>query len=399
MLKGKKIMLGITGSIAAYKAVVLIRELVKAGAEVRVMMTPAAKDFVTPLTLSTLSRNPVLSDLFDEQSWSNHVMLGRWADVFLVAPLSCNTLSKMAAGACDNLLLAVYLSATCPVVLAPAMDEDMWHHPSTKANLARLEAYGNRIIPVGQGELASGLHGEGRMAEPEQIIKYLLDQFFTPGPLAGKKALVTAGPTYEPIDPVRFIGNHSSGKMGITLAKELQSKGAEVTLVAGPVAALPESDGISVVKVNTADEMYKACMAVFPEVDLAIMAAAVADYTPVQVATEKIKKTGESLPLELKKTVDILKSLGAIKTSKQVLVGFALETHDERKHALGKLESKNADMIVLNSMKDAGAGFGKETNKVTLFTRDGREFPFDTKPKQAVAADIADTIINLYYAQ
>ena len=392
-------MLGITGSIAAYKAVVLVRELVKAGAEVRVIMTPAARDFVTPLTLSTLSRNPVLSGLFDEQSWSNHVMLGRWADVFLVAPLSCNTLAKMATGACDNLLLAVYLSATCPVVVAPAMDEDMWHHPSTQANLEKLREYGNGIIPVGKGELASGLNGEGRMAEPEQIINYLQEQFFTPGPLKGKKALVTAGPTYEPIDPVRFIGNHSSGKMGIALAKELQSKGAEVSLVAGPIGALPELNEINVVRVNTAAEMFEACRSVFPEADLTIMAAAVADYTPVQVANEKIKKTGDSLPLELKKTTDILKSLGAIKTSKQVLVGFALETNDERKHALGKLESKNADIIVLNSMRDEGAGFGKETNKVTLFTRDGREFPFDTKPKQAVAADIADTIIKLYYAQ
>lgn len=392
-------MLGITGSIAAYKAVVLVRELVKAGADVRVIMTPAAKDFVTPLTLSTLSRNPVLCDLFDEQSWSNHVMLGRWADVFLVAPLSCNTLAKMASGSCDNLLLAVYLSATCPVVVAPAMDEDMWHHPSTRANLDKLKEFGNRIIPVGKGELASGLNGEGRMSEPEQIINYLQEQVFTAGPLKGKKALVTAGPTYEPIDPVRFIGNHSSGKMGIALARELQSKGADVTLVAGPIAALPELHGIRVVKVNTAAEMYEACRGVFPETDLAIMAAAVADYTPVQVAGEKIKKTGESLPLELKKTTDILKSLGAIKTSKQVLVGFALETHDERKHALGKLETKNADIIVLNSMRDAGAGFGKDTNKVTLFTRDGKEFSFDTKPKQAVAADIADTIIKLFYAQ
>lgn len=391
-------MLGITGSIAAYKAVVLVRELVKAGAEVRVIMTPAAKDFVTPLTLSTLSRNPVLTDLFDEQSWSNHVMLGRWADVFLIAPLSCNTLAKMAGGACDNLLLAVYLSATCPVVVAPAMDEDMWYHPSTRANLAKLEAYGNRIIPVGKGELASGLNGEGRMAEPEEILQYLSEHLFSNGPLQGKKALVTAGPTYEPIDPVRFIGNHSSGKMGIALAKELQARGADVTLVLGPVAEVPDLKGIRILTVKTAAEMYAECMTAFPGTDLAVMAAAVADYTPAKTAEEKIKKTGESLPLELIKTKDILKSLGAVKSDKQVLVGFALETNNEKQHALAKLETKNADIIVLNSMKDAGAGFGTDTNKVTLFTRDGQEFSFGVKSKQAVAADITDIIIKLYYA-
>lgn len=391
-------MLGITGSIAAYKAVVLVRELVKAGAEVRVIMTPAAKDFVTPLTLSTLSRNPVLTDLFDEQSWSNHVMLGRWADVFLIAPLSCNTLAKMAGGACDNLLLAVYLSATCPVVVAPAMDEDMWHHPSTRANLAKLEAYGNRIIPVGKGELASGLNGEGRMAEPEEILQYLSEHLFSNGPLQGKKALVTAGPTYEPIDPVRFIGNHSSGKMGIALAKELQARGADVTLVLGPVAEVPDLKGIRILTVKTAAEMYAECMTAFPGTDLAVMAAAVADYTPAKTAEEKIKKTEESLPLELIKTKDILKSLGAVKSDKQVLVGFALETNNEKQHALAKLETKNADIIVLNSMKDAGAGFGTDTNKVTLFARDGQEFSFGVKSKQAVAADITDIIIKLYYA-
>ena len=398
MFNGKKIILGITGSIAAYKAVVLVRELVKAGAEVRVIMTPSAKDFVTPLTLSTLSRNPVLVDLFDEQSWSNHVMLGRWADVLLMAPLSCNTMGKMANGLCDNLLLAVYLSATCPVVIAPAMDEDMWQHPATKANLDRLAAYGNHIIPVGNGALASGLNGEGRMAEPAQIMEFLQQQLWAKGTLTGKKALVTAGPTYEPIDPVRFIGNHSSGKMGIALARELQSRGAEVTLVLGPVSEPEALPGIRIKRVVTAEQMYTACMEYFPETDLTIMAAAVADYTPVHTATEKIKKTGESLPLELKKTTDILKSLGMIKKSNQVLAGFALETNDEKRHAIAKLENKNADLIVLNSMKDAGAGFGKDTNKVTLFARDGREFPFETKSKQAVAADIVDTLINLYYA-
>lgn len=391
-------MLGITGSIAAYKAVLLVRELVKAGAEVRVIMTPSAADFVTPLTLSTLSRNPVLTELFDEQSWSNHVMLGRWADVFLIAPLSCNTLSKMANGNCDNLLMAVYLSATCPVVVAPAMDEDMWQHPSTRANIKRLEEFGNRIIPVGNGALASGLSGEGRMAEPAEIISYLEEQVFSNGALYGKKVLVTAGPTYEPIDPVRFIGNHSSGKMGIALALEMQARGAEVTLVLGPVTGESTLPGIRVISVVTAAQMYEVCMNEFPVSAIAVMAAAVADYTPAQTATEKIKKTGEILPLELKKTRDILKSLGEIKRTDQVLVGFALETNDEKKHALAKLENKNADMIVLNSLNDAGAGFGKDTNKVTLFTRDGKEFPFGTKPKQAVAADITDTIIQLYYA-
>lgn len=391
-------MLGITGSIAAYKAVLLVRELVKAGAEVRVIMTPSAADFVTPLTLSTLSRNPVLTELFDEQSWSNHVMLGRWADVFLIAPLSCNTLSKMANGNCDNLLMAVYLSATCPVVCAPAMDEDMWQHPSTRANIKRLEEFGNRIIPVGNGALASGLTGEGRMAEPAEIISYLEEQVFSNGALYGKKVLVTAGPTYEPIDPVRFIGNHSSGKMGIALALEMQARGAEVTLVLGPVTGESTLPGIRAIPVVTAAQMYEVCMNEFPGSAIAVMAAAVADYTPAQTATEKIKKTGEILPLELKKTRDILKSLGEIKRTDQVLVGFALETNDEKKHALAKLENKNADMIVLNSLNDAGAGFGKDTNKVTLFTRDGKEFPFGTKPKQAVAADITDTIIQLYYA-
>ncbi len=391
-------MLGITGSIAAYKAVLLVRELVKAGAEVRVIMTPSAADFVTPLTLSTLSRNPVLTELFDEQSWSNHVMLGRWADVFLIAPLSCNTLSKMANGNCDNLLMAVYLSATCPVVVAPAMDEDMWQHPSTRANIKRLEEFGNRIIPVGNGALASGLSGEGRMAEPAEIISYLEEQVFSKGALYGKKVLVTAGPTYEPIDPVRFIGNHSSGKMGIALARELQNRGATVTLVLGPVAGEIMLPGVRIISVVTAAQMYEACMNEFPESSIAVMAAAVADYTPALTAAEKIKKTGETLPLELKKTRDILKSLGEIKRTDQVLVGFALETNDEKKHALAKLENKNADMIVLNSLNDAGAGFGKDTNKVTLFTRDGKEFPFGTKPKQAVAADITDTIIQLYYA-
>lgn len=398
MLKGKKIIIGITGSIAAYKAVVLVRELVKAGADVKVMMTPAARDFVTPLTLSTLSRNPVLTGLSDEQSWSNHVMLGRWADLVLIAPASCNTIAKMAQGICDNLLLAVYLSATCPVAIAPAMDEDMWLHPATRANLDKLRNYGNSILPVGKGSLASGLTGEGRMAEPEQILEWMQDSFFSPGPLAGKKVLVTAGPTYEPIDPVRFIGNHSSGKMGFALAEALKLKGANVTLITGPVTALPPLDGIEIRKVTTAAEMYTACMDAFPAMDIAVMAAAVADYTPQEVAPEKIKKGAEGLNLSLKKTTDILKAMGEIKTARQILVGFALETTAEEHHAKEKLEKKNADLIVLNSLRDSGAGFGTDTNKITIFARDGRQYPFEVKPKSAVAADIVDTIIRLYYA-
>jgi phosphopantothenoylcysteine decarboxylase/phosphopantothenate--cysteine ligase len=397
MLKGKKILLGITGSIAAYKAVVLVRELVKAGAEVKVILTPGAADFVTPLTLSTLSKNPVLKDLFDETSWSNHVMLGRWADVFIIAPLTCNTLAKMANGHCDNLLLAVYLSATCPVVVAPAMDDDMWHHASTKNNLKKIEEYGNRVIPVSHGELASGLTGDGRMAEPAEIIDYISNSFFLTRRLAGKKALVTAGPTYEAIDPVRFIGNHSSGKMGIAIAKELARQGAETTLVLGPTGQEFTADGIRVVRVQSAQEMYDRCNEQFEQMDLAVMAAAVADYTPVTKAAEKIKKTEEQFTLELKKTSDILKSLGERKTSNQIVVGFALETKNEKAYALDKLKRKNADMIVLNSLNDKGAGFGGNTNKVTIFQQGGKETVFDTKSKEAVAGDIVELIITDYY--
>jgi phosphopantothenoylcysteine decarboxylase/phosphopantothenate--cysteine ligase len=398
MLQGKKILLGITGSIAAYKAVYLVRSLVKAGAEVKVIMTPSAKDFVSTLTLSTLSKNPVLVDLYDEQSWSNHVMLGRWADIMLVTPLSCNTLAKMAHGICDNLLLAVYLSATCLVVVAPAMDEDMWHHPATKSNLQLISSFGNTIIPVGKGELASGLFGDGRMAEPEEIIRFITERFFLTSPLAGKKALVTAGPTYEAIDPVRFIGNHSSGKMGIAIAKELYKRGAEVTLVLGPVAIPFSANGISLVNVTSAEEMYKACHEVFDKADLAILSAAVADYTPAVKADQKIKKKEGNLTLELTKTKDILKSLGSTKKADQVLVGFALETNDEEKNALTKLKEKNADLIVLNSMNDKGAGFKHDTNRITIFGRKGEELRFETKSKEEVAKDIVDTIIKTHYA-
>lgn len=398
MLEGKKILLGITGSIAAYKSIFLIRLLVKEGAEVKVIITPSAKDFVSKLTLSTLSKNPVLEDLFNEESWSNHVMLGRWADVMVMAPLSCNTLAKMATGLCDNLLMATYLSATCPVVAAPAMDEDMWHHPATKDNLARIESFGNKIIPVEKGELASGLYGDGRMAEPETIVQFIKDNFFLTKTLTGKKIFVSAGPTYEPIDPVRFIGNHSSGKMGLAIARELYNRGGDVTLVMGPgQISLPEN-GIKIVRVGTADEMYNACTKLFADTDVAVMAAAVADYTPAIKANEKIKKVQDKITVELTKTKDILKSLGERKKSNQLLVGFALETNNEREYALNKLKSKNADMIVLNSLQDTGAGFGKDTNKITIFDKSGKEFLFDTKTKTQVAKDIADTIISLYYA-
>jgi len=398
MLQGKKILLGITGSIAAYKAVYLVRSLVKAGAEVKVILTPSAKDFVSTLTLSTLSRNPVLVDLYDEQSWSNHVMLGRWADVMLLAPLSCNTLGKMAHGLCDNLLLAVYLSATCPVVVAPAMDEDMWHHPATKNNLQLITSFGNTVIPVGKGELSSGLFGDGRMAEPEEIIQFITERFFLTSPLAGKKVLVTAGPTYEAIDPVRFIGNHSSGKMGIAIAKELYKRGADVTLVLGPVGIPFSANGIKLVNVTSAAEMYNACHEVFDKADLAILSAAVADYTPSVKADQKIKKKESTLTLELTKTKDILKSLGEKKKAEQVLVGFALETNDEEKNALTKLKEKNADLIVLNSMNHKGAGFKHDTNRITIFGNKGEELRFDTKSKDEVAKDIVDTIIKTHYA-
>lgn len=310
MLKDKKVLLGITGSIAAYKSILLVRQLVKAGAEVKIILTPSAKDFVSPLTLTTLSKNPVLIDLFDDNSWTNHVMLGRWADVMLIAPLSCNTLAKMANGICDNLLLATYLSATCPVIAAPAMDEDMWLHGTTKYNLEKLQSFGNVIIPVENGELASGLYGDGRMAEPEAIIDFLTLNVFLVKDLLGKRAMVTAGPTFEPIDPVRFIGNYSSGKMGIAISKEMANRGAEVDLILGPSSLSVNERGIEVLNVRSADEMYKACISRFDRSDIMIMSAAVADYTPISVANEKLKKKDETLTLELTRTKDILQTLG-----------------------------------------------------------------------------------------
>lgn len=398
MLKGKKILLGITGSIAAYKAVFLIRYLVKEGAEVKVIMTPSAKDFITPLTVATLSKNEALSDIFKEDTWANHVMLGRWADIFLIAPLSCNTLSKMAVGLCDNLLLSVYLSSTCSVMVAPAMDEDMWIHPATQKNIATLKSYGNIVLPVEKGELASGLTGQGRMAEPETILEYLHNYFNNKRVLSGKKVLISAGPTYEHIDPVRFIGNHSSGKMGVAIAREFFNRGADVTLVLGPTEMSFHLEGLNVIRVNTALEMYDACISQFDTSTITVMAAAVADYTPVSVAPEKIKKNENTLQIELKKTNDILKTLGERKKENQVLAGFALETNNEKENALQKIKKKNADIIVLNSLRDKDAGFGKDTNKVTIFDKEGNEKNFGVKSKEDVAIDIVDFIIQYHHA-
>jgi phosphopantothenoylcysteine decarboxylase/phosphopantothenate--cysteine ligase len=394
MLKGKKILLGITGSIAAYKSILIVRLLVKAGAEVKVLMTPAAKNFASPLVLSTLSNNKVLSEMFEEDTWANHVMLGRWADVILIAPLSCNTLSKMASGQCDNLLLAAYLSATCPVIVSPAMDEDMWHHPSTKRNIQLLQSYGNNIINVESGELASGLTGEGRMAEPEKIIQYLTENFFRGKELSGKKVLITAGPTYEAIDPVRFIGNHSSGKMGFALAEAFYMKGADVQLITGPTHQQIQFEGINVTHVVSSEDMYEVCTCLFNDVDIAVMSAAVADYKPVTAAKEKIKKKEEGITIELSKTKDILKSLGEKKKEHQLLVGFALETNNEREYALNKLKLKNADMIVLNSLNDRNAAFGYDTNKVTVFDRNRNEYALKLASKKSIAEEIVNLVIQ-----
>jgi phosphopantothenoylcysteine decarboxylase/phosphopantothenate--cysteine ligase len=391
MLQGKKILLGVTGSIAAYKTATLVRLLVKAGAEVQVLMTPEATGFITPLTLSTLSRRPALHALEEEGSWNNHVALGRWADIMLIAPASANTLAKMAAGLCDNLLLAVYLSAACPVMIAPAMDEDMWHHPATARNVRLLREAGHLLLPVEAGELASGLVGEGRMSEPEHITGQLENYFKEAGALKGKTALVTAGPTYESIDPVRFIGNHSSGKMGIAIADELAARGAAVELVLGPSGETPGA-GVRVTRVKTAAEMWEACLRLFRGADITVMAAAVADYRPAAPADKKIKKEAGPLQLSLEKTGDILRELGSLKRARQFLVGFALETDDEEIHALKKLKEKNLDLIVLNSLRDAGAGFTHDTNKVTLFTADGQKRALPLKTKQEVAADVVRVI-------
>ncbi|GAA3769013.1 bifunctional phosphopantothenoylcysteine decarboxylase/phosphopantothenate--cysteine ligase CoaBC [Flavobacterium ginsengiterrae] len=397
VLNGKKILLGVSGGIAAYKTASLVRLFIKAGAHVQVIMTPASKDFVTPLTLSTLSKNPVHSNFFNQDDedavWNNHVELGLWADLMLVAPATANTLSKMAGGNSDNLLIATYLSAKCPVYFAPAMDLDMYKHPSTLSSFNALQQFGNIMIPAESGELASGLSGEGRMAEPENIIAFLEADLESKLPLKGKKILITAGPTYEAIDPVRFIGNHSSGKMGYDIANEAANLGAEVVLVSGPTHFKVKNSSIKVVNVISAQEMYNACHEYFNNVDAAIAAAAVADYKPKEVALQKIKKNTDEFSIELEKTKDILSSLGAIKKN-QFLIGFALETENEIENAKLKIQKKNLDLIVLNSLQDEGAGFKKETNKVTFIDKDFKIEPMELKAKELVAEDILKKVIS-----
>lgn len=399
MLAGKRILLGVSGSIAAYKSALLTRLLVKAGAEVKVVMTPSAHDFITPLTLSTLSKNPVLTNFTKDETgeWNNHVDLGLWADAVVIAPASANTLAKMATGICDNLLIAVYLSARCPVFFAPAMDLDMLQHPSTKNNIQKLTSWGNRLLDPTHGELASGLVGTGRMAEPEEILKSI-EHFFSSGPLKGKKALVTAGPTHEAIDPVRYISNHSTGKMGFAIAEELANQGAEVTLITGPTSLSKDLNGIKVIAVNSADEMYAASVQHFADADISVLSAAVADYKPAAKADQKIKKKDENLILELVKTKDIAAELGKLKRNGQIIVGFALETENETAHAEKKLTSKNFDLIVLNSLNDKGAGFGHDTNKITIIDSAKESKEFNLKSKKEVARDIVTTIIEHTHA-
>jgi len=397
MLEGKNILLGVCGSIACYKSAILVRLLVKARANVKVIMTKDATHFITPLTLSTLSKNPVLTEYFTESTgeWNNHVDLGLWADYMIVAPASANTLAKFAHGICDNLLTASYLSAKCKIYFAPAMDLDMWKHPSTQNNIDRLKSYGNILIKPEYGELASGLVGEGRMAEPEEIVRFLAHANRPLGILAGKKALVTAGPTFEEIDPVRFIGNHSSGKMGFAIAEELSYLGAEVTLVSGPTALLLTDKSITRIDVTSSSEMASQVLDLFADSDITVMSAAVADYRPKTVSSEKIKKDASEFLIELVKTTDILSALGKIKQEEQILVGFALETHNEEENAIKKLKKKNLDFIVLNSLNDKGAGFKSDTNKITIIDRSLKKQTFELKSKDDVAADICTKIIEL----
>lgn len=402
MLGGKNILLGITGGIAAYKTTFLVRLLIKAGASVKVVMTPSASSFVTPLTLATLSKNPVLSDFINEEdgslSWNNHVALGLWADYMIIAPATANTMAKMAQGTCDNLLLATYLSAKCPVFFAPAMDLDMYKHPSTVSTLEKLTSFGNIMIPAEAGELASGLQGEGRMAEPENILAFIENHLKKELPLANKKVLITAGPTHEAIDPVRFLGNRATGTMGFKLAEEAADLGATVVLITGPSTLSIAHSSVQVVRVVSAEDMYKAVHRYFAEMDVVISAAAVADYRPKNVSTTKIKKKeGEDMDLELERTKDILGSLGALK-KQQFLVGFALETNDELANAQGKLERKNLDAIVLNSLNDKGAGFGKSTNKITFIDKNLVSKSFELKDKAEVASDIWNEIIQRIHA-
>lgn len=401
ILSGKHILLGITAGIAAYKTANLVRLFIKAGAHVKVVMTPASKDFITPLTLSTLSKNPVFSSFVNDDDenaiWNNHVELGLWADLFIIAPATANTMAKMANGVCDNLLMATYLSAKCPVYFAPAMDLDMYKHESTRASFKTLKSFGNTMIPATSGELASGLVGEGRMAEPEDIVSFIEQDVLDQLPLKGKKVLLTAGPTYEAIDPVRFIGNHSSGKMGFEIAKAAANLGAEVILISGPTHQTVSHSLIKVIKVTSAAQMYAAAHEHFKSVDIAILSAAVADYRPKHVSDIKIKKKDPSFSIELEKTQDILKSLGQVK-SHQFLVGFALETNNELENAKGKLKAKNLNLIVLNSLNDDGAGFGGATNKVTFITDTPDIIPHDLKSKEDVATDLMKQIIKQIHA-
>ncbi len=398
VLKGKKILLGISGGIAAYKTATLVRLFIKAGADVQVVMTPASKDFVTPLTLATLSKNPVYSTFYEQENeneqWNNHVELALWADIMLIVPATANTLSKMANGTCDNLLLTCYLSAKCPVYVAPAMDLDMYKHPSTTDNFVKLQSFKNTIIPAEKGELASGLSGEGRMAEPENILAFIEADLENQLPLKGKKILITAGPTYEAIDPVRFIGNHSSGKMGFDIADAAAKLGAKVTLITGPTHCKTNQTNIDIKAVVSAQEMFENCKAFFDQTDVFIAAAAVADYKPKDVASQKIKKSDADFNIALEKTTDILGTLGLAKKN-QIVIGFALETENEIENAKSKIKRKNLDLIVLNSMRDEGAGFKKLTNKVTFIDKFFNIEACDLKPKEAVATDILEKIIVL----
>lgn len=396
LLQGKKILLGVTGSIAAYKTAFLSRLLIKSGCEVKIIMTSAAKDFITPLTLSTLSGHEVIDSVADGAHWNNHVELGLWADLMLIAPVTATTLGKLAHGIADNMVVASYLSAKCPVFLAPAMDLDMWKHPSTTNNINLLKGFGNNIIPVGHGFLASGLEGDGRMAEPEEIISYLSSYFSTTLDLLGKKVLITAGPTYEAIDPVRFIGNRSSGKMGLAIAEECVSRGAEVHMVLGPVSLSIDNTMIQVTKVQSAQQMYEAASKIFPSSDITILAAAVADYKAAEIADHKLKKTADNMSIQLEKTIDIAATFGTLKQTNQKMIGFALETNDEIQHATSKLHKKNLDFIVLNSLNDSGAGFQHDTNKITILDKQGQITKFDLKSKKEVASDIINYLVKTY---
>lgn len=397
MLKGKHIILGITGGIAAYKSVSLLRLLIKAGAEVQVVITPAGKEFITPVTLSALSGKPVISEFFTANTgeWHSHVDLGLWADAMVIAPATASSIAKMANGVADNMLITTYLSAKAPVFIAPSMDLDMMAHPSTKRNIELLKSYGNHIIEPTEGELASHLIGKGRMEEPEEIVNFLSRFFACQQDLKGKHVLVTAGPTFEKIDPVRFIGNYSSGKMGYAIAEEAARRGAIVTLISGPVSITTNVQNINVIKVDSAQEMYDYCISSFPICDFAIMSAAVADYAPIEYCDKKIKREKDDIPtIRLKKNPDIAAKLGSIKKDGQMLIGFALETNNEENNAIDKLHRKNLDMIILNSLQDSGAGFGTNTNKITIYTKQEEKIEFPLKSKIEVAKDIIDIIIQ-----